>query len=140
MPGLSLRQAAVEVGASKSTILRAIQSGRLSATRTDDGGYDIAPSELFRVYPPKPQRTEEPSVDQDTPLNLHVKCAELEANLNALKEILAAERERRISVEQDRDRWADQAQRLALPAPAPAQAPVRDVPPRRFAWFRRSVG
>ena len=36
---------------SKSTILRAIQKGRMSATRTDNGGWLIDPSELFRVYP-----------------------------------------------------------------------------------------
>src|SRR5215203_938504 len=53
MTTFSLRQAAQEAGTSKSTILRAIQSGRLSATRTDDGGYSIDPAELFRVYPPK---------------------------------------------------------------------------------------
>src|SRR3954469_14369338 len=53
MTTFGLRQAAQEAGTSKSTILRAIQSGRLSATRTDDGGYSIEPAELFRVYPPK---------------------------------------------------------------------------------------
>ena len=53
MTAFSLRQAAQEAGTSKSTILRAIQSGRLSATRTDEGGYSIDPAELFRVYPPK---------------------------------------------------------------------------------------
>ncbi len=55
MTSFSLRQAAQQAGTSKSTILRAIQSGRLSATRTDDGGYSISPAELFRVYPPKSQ-------------------------------------------------------------------------------------
>jgi len=50
MTKLSLRQAADQVGASKSTILRAIQNGRLSAARTDDGRYAIDPAELFRVY------------------------------------------------------------------------------------------
>jgi hypothetical protein len=36
---------------SKSTILRAIQKGRLSAARTENGGWLIDPSELARVYP-----------------------------------------------------------------------------------------
>jgi hypothetical protein len=50
---LSLRAAAQEAGTSKSTILRATQSGRLSAPSTGDGGYAIDSAELFRVYPPK---------------------------------------------------------------------------------------
>ena len=54
MTTFGLRQAAIQAGTSKSPILRAIQSGRLSAARTDDGGYAIHPAELFRVYPPKP--------------------------------------------------------------------------------------
>src|SRR3954452_1140222 len=36
---------------SKSTILRAIQKGRLSATRTDNGGWLIDPAELHRAFP-----------------------------------------------------------------------------------------
>ena len=53
MPGLSLREAANQVNVSKSTILRAVRSGRMSAARTEDGGYSIDPAELFRVYQPK---------------------------------------------------------------------------------------
>ena len=50
---LSIREAAREGGVSKSTVLRAIQRGRLSAGRDDDGNYNIEPSELFRVYAPR---------------------------------------------------------------------------------------
>ena len=51
---------------SKSTILRAIQKGRLSATRTDNGGWLIDPSELHRVFSnalhvPHAQHSTEPS-------------------------------------------------------------------------------
>jgi excisionase family DNA binding protein len=53
MPGLSLREAAKQVNVSKSTILRAVRSGRMSAARTEDGEYSIDPAELFRVYEPK---------------------------------------------------------------------------------------
>src|SRR3712207_9361709 len=70
MAGLSLREAAQQARTSKSTILRAIQSGRLSATRTDDGGHSIDPAELFRVYSPKGsavalERTGDPGGGQD---------------------------------------------------------------------------
>jgi hypothetical protein len=139
MQGLSLRQAAIEAGTSKSTILRAIQAGRLSATRTDDGGYAIQPAELFRVYEPKAHRVTDPEPVQDAPaevFQLRIKQAELEANLKALQDILAAERERAMDLKQDRDRWADQAGRLALPAPEP----VRDVPAGLFTRLKRALG
>lgn len=49
---LSAKQAAKEVGKSVPTITRAIKSGTISATKTDSGGYEIDPSELFRVFQP----------------------------------------------------------------------------------------
>lgn len=47
----SVSRAARETGLSKSTISRAIKSGRISAARQYDGSYLIEPAELFRVYP-----------------------------------------------------------------------------------------
>ena len=47
---LSLGQAARLVRTSKTTLTRAIKAGRLSATRRDDGGYQIDPADLARVY------------------------------------------------------------------------------------------
>jgi len=49
---LTLSQAAKAVGKSKSTLSRAIDAGRMSATRQDDNSYQIDESELFRVYAP----------------------------------------------------------------------------------------
>src|SRR5215211_1879213 len=54
MATFGLREAALQAGVDKSTIHRAIQSGRLSAARTENGGYSIDAAELLRVYPPKP--------------------------------------------------------------------------------------
>lgn len=51
-PLLSLRQAAEATGKRKQTILKAIQDGRLSASRTERGEWRIQAAELFRVYPP----------------------------------------------------------------------------------------
>jgi len=45
-----LGQAACAVGKSKPTIARAIQNGRLSASRTDSGTFVIDPAELHRVF------------------------------------------------------------------------------------------
>jgi hypothetical protein len=127
MTTFSLRQAAQEAGTSKSTILRAIQSGRLSATRTDDGGYSIDPAELFRVYPPKSVAAD-PEADRSAghnaialaPVNsteMLVRHAQLEAAVSGLQAILEAERKRGEELRTERDRWAAQAERLALPAP-----------------------
>jgi excisionase family DNA binding protein len=129
MAGLSLREAAQQTGTSKSTILRAIQSGRLSANRTDGGGYSIDPAELFRVYSPKsePGAAERPTqqdAGQDTTpdaTDLRVRNAELEAHIGALKSILESEKKRADELREDRDRWAAQAERLALPSPVRLQ-------------------
>ncbi len=48
----TLGQAAKATGKSKPTIARAIQSGKMSAQRQEDGAYLIDPAELHRVFPP----------------------------------------------------------------------------------------
>jgi excisionase family DNA binding protein len=148
MPGLSLREAAQQARTSKSTILRAIQSGRLSAARTDDGGYAIDPAELFRVYPPRGdagvadqgmgQGATAPAPDGST--ELRIRNAQLEAGFNALKAILEAEKKHAEEIREDRDRWAAQAERLALPAPSspsPSSQAQAQAQARRgfFGWM-----
>ena len=49
--GLSLRQAADTCGKSRSTIHRALQSGKLSGTKDDSGEWSIEGAELARVFP-----------------------------------------------------------------------------------------
>src|SRR5215211_1790658 len=94
---LSLRDAAAQAGVSKTTILRAIRSGRLSAPRNDDGGYAIDPAELFRVYPPgtgvnQEDRNSTGVEDQDAPPQWTTenasRTAVLEAEVQALKELV----------------------------------------------------
>jgi hypothetical protein len=50
MGSLRLEEAAEKARTSKVDIWRAIREGRLSAQRTDDGGFAIDPAELFRVF------------------------------------------------------------------------------------------
>lgn len=50
----TISTAATATKKGKSTIHRAIQSGKLSATRLDDGSFEIDASELFRAYPQIP--------------------------------------------------------------------------------------
>src|SRR3954447_15625740 len=104
MTFLGLRDAARQVGMHRSNLYRAIQSGRLSATRTDEGGYAIDPAELFRVYPPKAVASD-PEADRSAgqnaiaiaPINstkMLVRQAQLEAAVSGLQAILEAERKR----------------------------------------------
>src|SRR5215217_5907634 len=65
---LSLGQAAKETGMDKSTISRAIKSGKLSATRQENGGYAIDPAELFRVFAPASKDAEQAVLACDTTL------------------------------------------------------------------------
>lgn len=51
MKPVTMKEAGDLVGASKSTIYRAVKSGKLSSSTDDEGVVLIDPSELARVYP-----------------------------------------------------------------------------------------
>lgn len=69
---LTLNKAAQACGRSKSTLLQAINSGRLSAPKDDRGHYSIDPAELHRAFPfqmndrPEPVPTEQPKPSSTT--------------------------------------------------------------------------
>jgi hypothetical protein len=153
MPTFSLRQAAAEARTSKSTILRAINSGRLSASRTEDGGYAIDPAELFRVYPPdrtaaRTAGQDAPASGQDAPASgqdapdtvaLRIRNAELETQIATLRELVEAERRRADASERRSDQLHQLMDRLALAPPAPAaEAPADQGGPlwRAWRWMR----
>ena len=66
--------------------------------------------------------------------DLRIRFAQIEAAFSGLKTVLEAERRRGEELRLERDRWAAQAERLALPPPSP--------PPllrRGFAsWLKRT--
>lgn len=161
MSVFSLREAAEQAGVSKSTVFRAIQNGRLSAPRDDDGNFRIDASELFRVYPPKADRpgAGERAGDgsagqgasvQGTDHELAVRLATAEAQLSGLKAMVE-------ELKEQRTHWQAQAERLTLalaapkpveapaviPMPAPVSVPVEDTAPApspRGWWpWRRSA-
>lgn len=91
---LTLNQAAKACGRSKSTLLNAIRSGRMSAPKDDRGRYAIDPAELHRSFPfQAPDR----SVDrfpepQSTTLGNHPTTPTdraLEREVELLREMLA---------------------------------------------------
>src|SRR4051794_5733322 len=154
MPPLSLRDAAKAVGVSRTTILRAIQSGRMSAPRKEDGGYAIDPAELFRVFPPRPTEGQEDSpgprpMGQDAsppgppgpdPL-VASKLAALETEIQGLKELVRRLDLDKQDLKSDRDAWkgqAESAQRLLSVASSPSQPSPEPSRSGLFGWLKRS--
>jgi hypothetical protein len=123
MAVFTLGTASQATGCAKSTILRAIKSGRLSATRDDIGQWAIDPAELFRVFPALalPATAENPRMERDATADVLV--AEL-------RQVIADLRRGQDDLRQERDKWQaaherEQAahaatQRLLLPPPATA--------------------
>lgn len=112
----TLGDAAKATGKSKTTLHRAIKSGRISASKAEDGSYSIDPAELHRVFP---------AVTAGTPLGLLPKNDEerLSNTLSALRiqlEMHEKERERErallqetiADLREDRDKWRQQATSL----------------------------
>ena len=121
MSELSLTQAAKIAGKSKSTINRAIKSGKLSATRHDDGSYSIDGAELARAFPiGTPPGSDGVSAEPPTEL---ARTATLEAENATLRAALDREREALDEVRADRDAWRQQATALLA------------APPRRRGWW-----
>lgn len=128
MSGLTLSQAAKALGKSKSTLNRAIKTGRLTATRNEDGTFSIDPSELYRAFPEPAQNAHHSSslerARTPVPDELHSRISLLEQLLEKERDTVAREREIAADLKEDRDRWRQQATSLLAdqsqePAPAP---------------------
>ena len=146
---LTLGQAARMAGVGKTTLARAIKSGRMSASRSDEGSYRIEPAELHRVYPI-------PAVAQDggatgemvrhaTPAT--VADAISDRLVAVLREQLADLRQDRDDLRQDRDSWKQQAAkwqqqaeavgRLLTPRQADQAAEAAEAAEAAMALVRR---
>ena len=149
MAMISLGEAARLTRLGKTTLARAIKAGRLSAGRKEDGGYEIDPSELARVYRVYlPGEATDETVAATDPMVHHAtvdaEVAVLRATAALLREQLG-DRDRAIEdLRRERDEWRDQAKRLVLPAPQPpAETPSASEQPSRLrrAWrWMRATG
>jgi excisionase family DNA binding protein len=137
----TLATAAEAAKVTKPTVFRWIKSGKISATKTDEGTYRIEPAELHRYLDSVKetplsetvQKVETPPVTGNDTLP---EMIALRSEVEKLKALLEAEKQRASEIREDRDRWADQAQRLALPRPET----IRNDDARRGWWpFRRSA-
>lgn len=112
---LSASQAAKQVGKSVPTVTRAIKNGKLSATKADNGGYQIDPAELFRVWPavsssalPEKGNATVKMLHHETPKSNGATGA-LEAEVKALRQRLEDHQAMLADLREDRDHWRDQA-------------------------------
>lgn len=117
----TLAEAAQACGMDKSTIRRAVKSGRISGTRNDFGVWLVEPAELHRIFPAVTK------AEADT--------AATPRQAAATDELVAELRAVIADLRRDRDEWRDQAQRLALPKPAAAAAAPRSL----WRWLRTTA-
>jgi hypothetical protein len=141
MTHYTLGTAAQACGLNKSTVLRAIKAGKVSATRDEHGQWQIDPAEMHRVYPPVASTgAEQRSGQRHAGAPHRDRTDELVA---ALREQLADMRNERDRARNDSDIWRaafehERAQR-ALPVPGNiAQAP-ETTPATPAEQPRRSV-
>lgn len=118
----TLGTAAKATGKTKTTIQRAISTGKISAVKLSDGGYSIDPAELHRVFPSLSVDT----VSRDSVLDTtrpHDETPILRAKIEALEAMLARERDALDETRADRDAWKQQATALLA------------APPKRRSWW-----
>ena len=113
----SLKEAATAVGIGKPALLKAIQKGRISASKNDFGEWKIDPAELHRVYEPVqrepvPKSAGERQEPQETVPELRAKL-EAMAEMKARLESECADLRRRLDAESEERRRA-QAQLMGL--------------------------
>lgn len=109
---LTLGEASKETGVQKSTLSKALKSGKLSYFEKTSAGYKIEPSELFRIYPRKPQSTV-----ADTVVSEQLDTPGISPDFIRLQVEVELLRERLTETQEQRDKWQAQAMQLALPKP-----------------------
>ena len=138
---LTLGAAARQLGVSKGTISKAIASGKLSATRREDGSWAIDGAELARYVEVNGHRFRSDTVAGERP-DTPDEVAELRARADLAEQRLADLREMYVDMKEQRDRWETVAQRLSLPAPKPVETPETPSSRAAVSWWRwlRSTG
>jgi hypothetical protein len=115
---LNIAQAAEAASVNRSTVLRAIKSGKITGTRDEHGAWWVEPLELFRVFPPaesKPKTGPEPAQGE-----FRLRADLAEARIEHLKSVLNDMREAE----------------MALPGRTPGLSGAATKQPRRW-WWRR---
>jgi len=101
----TLKQAADATGLAKSTVQRAIKSGKISATFTDSGNYQIDPVELHRVFSPVERNTVQPvAIEQDALDETASENRELRTRVELMGELIKQIESQRDDLRSERDR------------------------------------
>jgi len=112
----TLNEAAKATGKSKTTIHRALKSGKISAKKMYSGAYAIEPSELHRVFPVTPAEHSTERSDINTKEQPQEGLEVLRIQLETMEKEREREREQLqgtiIDLREDRDRWRQQATAL----------------------------
>lgn len=118
-------EAARSAGISTATVTRALKRGTISGTKGPGGAWQIEPAEFHRVFPPLAAQEPATPFTQERARALQEGATPDErgtqGELAALRDALADARN-------ERDKWREMAERLAI-APPPPQ-------PRRSLWQR----
>ena len=111
----TLGTAAKATGKSRTTILRAIRSGKISAEKNMNGQWSIDPSELHRVYPEVLHENVSHADHEPTGNTSEQHRVELlEAELTAARTTIADLRDRVGDLREDRDAWRSAAMQKRL--------------------------
>lgn len=121
---LTLGQAAKSVGVSKSTISKALKSGKLSYVEKTTAGYQIDPAELQRVFPVKREVNgsgEQLETDKST-----IETSALVKEVEVLREMITELQGERDYARTQASEWQAQAARVT------ALIEIKDKPKKGF--------
>lgn len=102
---MTASEAANAIGLTRQGVIKAIKSGKISASKDRNGAWKIEPAELFRAYPP---------VNQNTTTVAPKVEAGIQASLQAIERENELLRSMVSDLREERDEWRRQAQTLAL--------------------------
>lgn len=136
----SLSGAASATGKNKTTIQRAIKSGKISASKGDNGSYEIDPSELHRVFPAVATGAiAQPTKSNDTQHTPNTSTNSDLARVLELEKELAVAHERANGLEAQKDQMADTINDLRKrldSSEGRITALLADSRPQRGFWSR----
>lgn len=118
----SLSEAAAACGINRSTVLRALKSGKISGTRDAAGAWTVEPAELHRIFRPV-------AAAQAMPHHAHT-----DALIAQLEAALCDMRQQRADAVAERDKWREAFENQQRAALAPPKAPTTI-----WRWLRSSA-
>jgi chromosome segregation ATPase len=126
MSAYSLAQAAAAVGRNRSSVLRAIKAGKISAVRDEaTGEWRIEPAELHRLYPVADAQSDAQGNAQLHNNSAQVEIRELRARLADKDDVIADLRQQRDQAQQQLAAAQERIAALLTDQRSPPPAPTR---------------